>query len=642
MPKARLMQLATGAPGQLKNHSHEEAVFSLRLFSAAGIVLLLTGVLIYRYYHLQVVQYGDFLTKAEQNRIQIQPVPPTRGLILDASGNRVADNRPSFVLSLVKERVRHLDNTLHLLQSLIPITPLEIQEFKKALQKPRHPYQPVPLRFRLTEDEIATIAVNEYRLEGVEVDAQFVRHYPFGELYAHSIGYVSRISLNDLTHFDEEKIHRYEGTNSIGKVGIEKAYEDVLLGQVGARHVEANAHGHVLRVLDMDPPRSGQDLHLFLETDLQKVAAQALQGQRGSVVAIDVATGGVVTLVSTPSYDPNLFVTGISFKDYNQLNASPERPLYNRSLQGLYPPGSTLKPLLGLGGLENNIVTPATAISDPGFFTLPNDTHQYRDWKKGGHGGSVNLHQAIMESCDTYFYSLAAKMGINLMHPVGQAFGLGQKTGLDMPNERAGNWPSMEWKKRKKQQAWFPGDSLNTSIGQGYVQTTPVQLAVMAATLANKGKRLKPRLVAAVGNTPTALEVLHTYPAKAEHWNTLLAAMIDVVHSPHGTAKGIAQGLNYTIASKTGTAQVVSIAQNEKYDRNKVGALNRDHALYIAFAPAHKPEIALAVIVENGEHGSSAAAPVARQVFDAWFALQAKKAKGAAAVDSQSPKQVQP
>jgi penicillin-binding protein 2 len=607
---------------QFKNHYSEVRSFRLRLIFAAFIGLCLFAVLVGRYYWLQVVHYEDFLTKAEQNRIQIQPVPPTRGLIYDTEGRLLAENRPSFMLTLVKERIKDLDASLALLQSLITVTDSDIDEYRKALRQPRRPYEPVPLRFRLTEEEIATIALNEYRLEGAEVEAQFVRHYPYSDLFAHSVGYVSRISMNDLGQFTEEQVRRYAGSVSIGKVGIEKAYEDVLLGEVGARHVETNAHGRMLRVLDMNHPISGKDLILHMDVDLQRVATQALGANRGSVVAIEVASGGVLAMVSTPSYDPNLFVTGISFKDYKALNTSPEMPLYNRSIQGLYPPGSTLKPMLGLGGLETGVITPNTRIYDPGFFTLPKDTHQYRDWKKGGHGGSVDLRQAIAESCDTFFYSLAAQMGIDLMHPVGAAFGLGEKSGIDMPNERAGNWPSKTWKKARKKLSWFPGDSLNTSIGQGYVQSTPVQLAVMTATLASRGVHRKPLLVKQIGEQPVPPQVMARYSAKAFNWDYVVNAMVDVVHSDRGTAKGINKGLTYSIASKTGTAQVVGIAQNERYDRNKIRATNRDHALFIAFAPAQNPKIAVAVIVENGEHGSSAAAPVARQVFDAYFAKQ--------------------
>ncbi|HEY6529429.1 MAG TPA: penicillin-binding protein 2 [Cellvibrionaceae bacterium] len=633
-------------PGEyrtFKNHFSEVRSFRFRLLFAAFLGIGLFSILGARYYFLQVVHYDDFLTKAEQNRIQIQPVPPTRGLIYDSDNRVLADNRPSFMLTLVKERIKDLDATLQVLQNLIPISEADIEEYYKLLRQPRRPYEPIPLRFRLTEQEIAAIAINEFRLEGVEVEAQFVRYYPYADLFAHTVGYVGRISMNDLTSFTEDQVRRYAGSVSIGKVGVEKAYEDELLGEVGARHVETNAHGRMLRVLDLNNPISGKDLHLYLDLDLQKVATEALGDNRGSLVALDVNTGGVLAMVSTPSYDPNLFVTGISAADFKDLNTSPLMPLYNRSLQGLYPPGSTLKPMLGLGGLESGVITTGTRISDPGFFTLPKDSHQYRDWKRGGHGGYVDLHQAITESCDTFFYSLAANMGIDLMHPVGEAFGLGDKTGIDMPNERGGNWPSKEWKKSKKKLSWFPGDSLNTSIGQGYVQATPIQLAVMTATLASRGIHRKPQLVKQIGDTLVPPQILGRFNAHPSYWDYVINAMTDVVHSPQGTGKGIAAGLTYKIAAKTGTAQVVGIAQNERYDRNKVRATNRDHALFIAFAPAYRPEIALVVIVENGEHGASAAAPVARAVFDAYFNKQAaKKMPQPSSVSNNAPLQVNP
>lgn len=627
-------------PGEyrnFKNHHFEVRNFRFRLLFAAFLGLGLLCILAARYYFLQVVHYDDFLTKAEQNRIQIQPVPPTRGLIYDTDNRVVAENRPSFMLTLVKERIANLDATIKLLQSLIPISDTEVEEYYKLLRQPRRPYEPIALRFRLSEQEIAIIATNEYRLEGVEVEAQFVRFYPHADLFAHTVGYVGRISMNELEAFTEEQTRRYSGSVSIGKVGVEKAYEDDLLGEVGARHIETNAHGRMLRVLDLNNPISGKNLQLYLDLDLQKVATEALGDNLGSVVALEVNTGGVLAMVSTPSYDPNLFVTGISNTDYKALNTSPSMPLYNRSLQGLYPPGSTLKPMLGLGGLESGVITTGTRIYDPGFYTLPRDSHQYRDWKRGGHGGSVDLRQAITESCDTFFYSLAANMGIDIMHPIGEAFGLGEKTGLDIPNERSGNWPSKEWKKTKKKLSWFPGDSLNTSIGQGYVQATPVQLAVMTATLASRGVHRKPQLVKQIGDTPVLPQVLGRYTAKPSSWDYVINAMTDVVHSPRGTAKGISAGLTYTIAAKTGTAQVVGIAQNERYDRNKVRAQNRDHALFIAFAPAYQPEVALAVIVENGEHGSSAAAPIARKVFDTYFAKQAAKRAPAPTVPTAAP-----
>lgn len=608
---------------QFKDHYTETRLFGSRVVAAFLVVLVLFGILLYRFYDLQLVNYQHYVTRADSNRIQVQPIPPTRGLIYDRNGILLADNRPSYTLSIVKERAADLEATLDTIAELIALEESDRAAFYKGLKQRRRPYEAVPLRYRLTEDEIATIAVNEYRLNGVEVEATLVRYYPHGELFAHTLGYVGRINEHELSSFDEETDRRYSGTHSIGKMGIEKQYESILLGEVGSQHVEANAHGRVLRVLERVDPVPGQDLYLHVDVQLQTAAAEALAGGRGAVVAIDVATGGVLALVSTPSFDPNLFVTGISHSAYEQLSQSQDLPLFNRAIQGQYPPGSTLKPMLGLGGLDSGVITPEWQIRDPGFYQLDNNDHRYRDWKRWGHGNNVDLRQAIVESCDTYFYDLAVRMGIDRMHPVGEAFGLGEKTGIDMPNERKGLWPSRMWKKAVRGLPWFPGDSLNVSIGQGDVLATPLQLGVMTSVLASRGQLHPPRLVKAAGYESTQAPAVISYPSNKENWDFITKAMEEVVHGTRGTAKIIAKDTSYRIAGKTGTAQVVGIAQGEQYDRDKVRERNRDHALFVAFAPVEEPQIAVAVIVENGEHGSSAAAPVAKKVFDAWFELEA-------------------
>lgn len=609
----------------LKDHRIESRLFGSRILIAFLMVIGLFTILIYRFYTLQIVHFQDYATRADSNRIQFQAVPPTRGLIYDRNGILLADNRPSYTLSLVKERVKDLDGTLALISSIIDVSEDDRNLFLKGLKQRRRPYESVPLRYRLTEEEIAVIAVNEYRLDGVEVEAQLVRYYPFGDLFAHTIGYVGRINERELAGFDEETYRRYNGTHGIGKIGIERFYEHELLGEVGSQHVEANAHGRVLRVLERVDPVPGKDLHLFIDLKLQRAALAALEGNRGAVVAVEVATGGVLALVSAPSYDPNLFVTGISYSDYKELNQSRDLPLFNRTLQGQYPPGSTLKPILGLGGLETGVITPEWRIRDPGFYQLEKDERLYRDWKKWGHGNQVDLNQAITESCDVYFYGLAVRLGIDQMHPVGAAFGLGRKTGVDLPNERAGLWPSRVWKEAVRGLPWFPGDSLNVSIGQGDVLLTPLQLGVMTATIASRGRLHTPRIVQQVGDFKPDTAGVQSYNAKPENWDYVANAMENVIHSVHGTAKIIAPGATYRMAGKTGTAQVIGIAQDERYDRDKVHARNRDHALFIAYAPADHPQIAVAVIVENGEHGSSAAAPMARKVFDAWFNIEAAR-----------------
>lgn len=607
---------------RIAHQGPEKRLIQQRLIIALLGVALMLGILIYRYYDLQVIQHDSFVTQSDRNRIQVQPVAPTRGLIYDRNGVLLADNRPSFRLSIVKERVKDLDNLLLTLQSLVDISSSDVDRFRKALKRARAPYQPTPIKLDLSPEEIAKISVNEYRLPGVEVEAELVRYYPHGELLAHTIGYVGRINERELASFDEQQRQDYSATYSIGKIGIEKYYEDVLLGKVGSQFMETNAHGRALRVLKRDDPAPGKDLYLHLDIDLQKATFEALKGWRAAAVAVEVNTGGILAMVSTPSFDPNLFVTGISYQDYNALNRSLDLPLYNRSIQAQYPPGSTLKPILGLGGLESGLISPQTTIYDPGFYQLSEGERLYRDWKKWGHGNSVDLRQAITESCDTFFYELAVRLGIDRMHPIGAHFGLGSHTGIDMPNERAGLWPSREWKKRHRRLPWYPGDSLNVSIGQGDVLATPLQLAVMTATFANKGTRYEPHLVHRIGDNEVSIKKTDVVEASAHNWDYVNSAMESVVHGTRGTAKGISKGLTYRIAGKTGTAQVIGIAQDEEYDRDKVAERNRDHALFIAFAPAEKPEIALAVVVENGEHGSSAAAPIARVIFDNWLEIQ--------------------
>ncbi|MBC6904450.1 penicillin-binding protein 2 [Saccharophagus sp. K07] len=608
---------------RLKDIKTEARLIGSRISVAFVGVLLLFGILIFRFYHLQIVNYEAYVTRAESNRIQVQPVPPNRGLIFDRNGVLLAENRPSYTLSIVKERTPDLEKTLVAVATLIDVGEDDLANFRKALSQRRRPYESVPLRYHLTEEEIARIAVNEYALEGVEVEAQLVRYYPYGELFAHTIGYVGRISERELANFDDQMYRRYSGTHSIGKIGVEKYYEEELLGEVGSQHVEVNAHGRVLRTLERIDPVPGKDIYLNLDIEVQKAAAEAMAGRRGAVVAIEVATGGLLALVSTPSFDPNLFVTGISVQNYRELNESPDLPLLNRTIQGQYPPGSTLKPMLGLGGLESRVITPQWRIRDPGFYILENSERRYRDWKKYGHGNQVDLHQAIVESCDTYFYDLSVRMGVDRMHPLGAAFGLGSRTGIDIPSERAGNWPSRMWKKAVRGLPWFPGDSLNMSIGQGDVLATPLQLAVMTAGLATRGIIHEPRVVERVGNEKVLAPAEVRYEAREENWDSVAQAMEAVVHSARGTAKVINRGVTYRIAGKTGTAQVIGIAQDQEYDRDKIHERNRDHALFIAYAPVEKPEVAVAIVIENGEHGSSAAAPVARQVFDTWFAVEA-------------------
>ncbi|UTF59796.1 penicillin-binding protein 2 [Gilvimarinus sp. DA14] len=604
---------------QFKDHHREARLFFARAILAGLVIVALTALLVVRYYSLQVTHHEDYVTQSDRNRVHVLPIPPTRGLIYDRNGELLAENRASYTLSIVQERVDDLGLTLAVLGELVDISPNDIEKFNDQLRQRRRPFDAVPLRYNLTEEEIAGLAVNEFRLDGVEVHAQLVRHYTHGELFAHTIGYVGRINERELASFNEEQYQAYAGTHSIGKNGLERSYESDLLGEVGYQNVETNARGRVLRVLESGDPKPGKDLVLHLDTNLQRKAFEALEGHRGAVVAIDVKTGGVLAAVSAPSFDANLFVTGISFKDYRELNQSRDLPLFNRFLQGQYPPGSTVKPVIAMAGLHYDIVTPEYSVYDPGFYRLPNSSRLYRDWKRRGHGTKVDLKQAIAESCDTYFYDLGHNMGIDKMHAFGYQFGMGERTGVDVPNERRGIWPSRDWKRGARGQPWYPGDSLNVAIGQGDVLATPMQLGVMVATLASRGEHYKPHMVASVGGEPVAPELINQVQVEGAHWDSILEAMKEVVHGTRGTARRIGQGAEYQMAGKTGTAQVVAIAQGEEYDSEALSERNRDHALFVGFAPFDDPRIAVAVLVENAESGSGAAAPVARKVFDAWL-----------------------
>ncbi|MGQ9425068.1 penicillin-binding protein 2 [Gilvimarinus sp. F26214L] len=611
---------------QLKDHSSESRIFAARVWVVSVFVFVMVGVLIVRYHNLQVVHHQDYATQSDRNRIHVQPIPPTRGLIYDRNGVLLADNRASYTLSITREMVKDLPATLELLSSIVDISPGDLEKFQENLKQRRRPFETVPLRYQLTEDEIARLAVNEYRLEGVEVEAQLVRHYPFAELFAHSIGYVGRISERELRNFSEDEYERYQGTYSIGKIGLERQYEDLLLGQVGYQNVETNARGRVLKELERDDPTPGRDLHLYLDVEIQQAAMDALGEQRGAVVALDVRTGGVLAIASTPSFDPNLFVTGISHKDYKTLNESLDTPLFDRALRGQYAAGSTLKPMLGLAGLHHGHIKPGHTISDPGYFQLPNDTRRYRDHISWGHGKAVDLRESIVESCNTFYYDLAHRMTIDLIHPFGSHFGLGQRTGIDLPGERPGIWPSRRWKKETRGFVWYPGDTLNVGVGQGFVLVTPLQLAVMSATLASRGERREPRLArdlaAADGDTNSPVDRIEV---AEKHWDYIADSMEAVVHDPRGTARSINKDLSYRMAAKTGTAQVIGIAQGEKYDAELIEKRYQDQALFIGFAPVDDPQIAVGIIVENGGHGGESAAPVARAVIDSYFASERRR-----------------
>ena len=602
----------------LSDTGRESAINSGRVIVAGALVLLAFVTLGWRYYSLQIVDYQQFLVQSERNRVRLEAVPPKRGLIYDRKGRLLASNEPSHRLSIVLERVDDLDELLAQLKALVVISEDDIRRFEQRRRR-RRPYDPVPLKLQLSDEDMAILAVNRHQLTGIAIEAQLTRHYPYGDLLSHVVGYVGRINEREAATLDEAA---YQGTLHIGKIGLEKRYEALLHGTVGYQNVETNAHGRILRVLDQQPPTDGANLYLYLDVDLQRVAAEALGDQRGAVVALDPKNGGVLALVSNPSFDANLFVNGISRRDYNALRNNPDTPLLNRAVQGRYPPGSTVKPMLGLAGLEMGLVTAETMIPDPGWYSLPGDSRRYRDWilriRGTGHADEVNLQMAIAQSCDVYYYDLAREMGIDRMADALAPFGFGAPTGIDITSEKAGILPSSEWKQRAMGQPWYPGETLSAGIGQGYMLATPLQLAQATVALANRGESFTPSVVRRIGNKQVGGLPREPVAASEDHWATVIAGMVDVVHNRRGTAHAIAGGLNYTIAGKTGTSQVIGIAQDEEYDEDTIAERHRNHGWFIAFAPVDAPSIVVAVLAENGG-GSSAAYPVARQVIDQWL-----------------------
>lgn len=598
-----------------KDSHREKILFQSRMFVAATLVVLAMGGLMARYFTLQILDHETYKVQSDRNRIQLQPIAPKRGLIYDRQGQLLAENVASYSLSIVRERQRDIEKTLGQLRGMIDISDRDVERFEQRLGR-RRPFEAVPLKLNLSEEELAIVAANRHLVPGVEIHAELVRHYSQGALMAHVLGYVGRINNRELDRIDPIN---YSATHTIGKVGIEKFYESALHGTVGDQQVEINARGRVQRLLNRRDPVPGDDLQLNIDTRLQRVAMEALQGERAALVAIDPRDGGVLAMVSTPSYDSNQFVGGISSREYKVLRDSPDLPLFNRAIQGQYPPGSTVKMVFGLAGLHEGVVTPKTKIPDPGFYKLQGEERPYRDWKRGGHGAFVDLHQSIVESCDVYFYEMSYRLGIDNLHAFSLPFGLGARTGIDTPHERPGLMPSREWKKDSRGVHWYPGETLNVGIGQGYMLATPLQLALMTTVLANRGASFEPRLVRAVNGERLPAVERPPVILDEKHWQHMVNAMRDVVHGPKGTARLISEGLQYDIAGKTGTAQVIGIAHDEEYDSEQIKKRNRDHALFVGFAPVDNPRIALAVIVENGEAGSGVAAPVARKVFDAWL-----------------------
>jgi penicillin-binding protein 2 len=621
------MSIALGQT--LRDQQRELNIFRSRLMLAGLGMLVGFGILLARFTWLQVFQQEYYHTLAEANRISVVPVVPNRGLILDRNGQVLAANYSAYTLEVTPSRVADLERALDELDQVIEVAPRDRRRFKK-LQEESKNFESLPIRTRLTEEEVARFAVNRFRFPGFEIKARLFRSYPQGEIASHAIGYIGRINDADVKRIETAGLTtNYKGTDHIGKLGIEGAYERELHGVTGSERVEIDAGGRAIRSLSRSEPLSGNNLVVTLDLELQKVAEEAFQDYRGALVALDPKTGDVLALVSKPGFDPNLFVDGIDPQNWDTLNNSPSRPLNNRALRGQYPPGSTIKPFMALAALEYRKRSPEYSISDPGYFSLPGVSHRWRDWKKEGHG-SVNLQKSLIVSCDTYYYQLAVDLGIDAIHDYLTKFGLGQKTGIDIEGELQGLAPSQSWKWNRFKQKWYAGDTVSIGIGQGYMLATPLQLAAMTATLANGGTPVYPRLLKAVQdaktNEMTPIEPSRGQPftINPQHLELVRAGMVGVT-SPGGTAVKAGAGAGYTIAGKTGTAQVVAIKQDAKYDASKLREEHRDHALFIAFAPADNPKLAMALLVENGGSGSGTAAPIAREVFD--FFLLGKRPK---------------
>ena len=620
----------------IKDHHSERQLFLGRVVFASIVAMVLLSAVIARLVQLQVIDYEHFAERSQGNRVRIEAVPPIRGLIFDREGRVLAENQPAYQLELIPEQVEDIDDTLTRLAQLDLIAAEDIPGLKTLIDGiPR--FKPVTLRLRLSDEEVANFAIQRPRFPGVDFRPRLIRYYPHGAAVAHAVGYVGALSESDLKVLDAT---RYAATGQTGKTGIERSFEDTLHGRPGYRHVVTNARGRVipantadlLETLPADAqPMPGSNVYLSIDLDLQLVASNALEGRRGAVVAIDPESGEILALTSAPSFDPNLFAVGMTTSQFAELQNDLEQPLFDRAVRGTYPPGSTIKPMLALAALESGATNLTRKIVCIGYFMLPNTTHRYRDWRPEGHG-SVDLHDAIEQSCDVYFYEISVDLGIDNMHRYLDQFGLGQKTGIDVFGEKAGINPSRDWKSRAfsnpSDRRWFHGETVIASIGQGYMLATPLQLASAAATLASRGARFKPHFVAAWENALTGERTL-VRPERVDtvdidtefYWDDVLGAMHDVMHGEMGTARAVGMNAPYAMAGKSGTAQVFSVAQEEEYDEEEIEERLRDHALFIAFAPIDDPKIAVAVIVENGSSGSRVAAPIARAVIDEYLGV---------------------
>ena len=610
---------------QIRDYQAEARLFSSRAIVAFLGIVILMGLLVANMYNIQVNQFQDYKTRSNDNRIKVVPIAPNRGLIYDRNGVLLAENRPVFNLELTPEKIKDIDSTIEALQTILEITPEQVERFHRERKRTRR-FKSVPLLTQLNENQVAVFSVNQYRFPGVEISATLKRYYPFSEVLTHVIGYVSRINDRDMQRLIREgKDANYQATRDIGKLGIEKYYEDLLHGTAGYQEVEINSRGRVIRTLKYVPPIAGKDIVLNLDINLQLYVHQLLDGRRGSAVVLDPRDNGVLAMVSSPSYDPNAFVHGISGKAYRALLNDKNRPLVNRTTLGIYPPASTIKPFIAVAALEEGVITPKTTRNDPGYWRIPNsDTRPFRDWLRWGHG-RVDIIKSIEESVDTFFYQIAYDMGIDRLSNWMMMFGFGDYTGIDIYEESKANMPTREWKMARHKTPWYKGDTIPVGIGQGYWTATPMQIAKATSVLVNEGAVTAPHLLKATIDNGGDFEEQEnseyvTYPpiqnVPDKYWNMAKEGMRLVNHGTKGTARRSFYNMDYQTGGKSGTAQVFGLGEDEEYNADEVAEHLRDHALFTGFAPFDDPEVVVSVVLENAGGGSSNGAPVARKIFD--------------------------
>ncbi|MDM7860630.1 penicillin-binding protein 2 [Alteromonas sp. ASW11-36] len=607
----------------IRDHTAEANLFARRAVIALVIVAVLMGVVLSNLYNLQVNQFEDYQTRSNGNRIKLLPVAPNRGLILDRNGVILAENIPVFSLNVIPEDVEDIDAMIAGVRQYISISDEQVEDFKSNLKSQRR-FKPVALRTRLSQDEVARFSVHQHRFSGVTINARLARHYPFGSALTHVVGYVAKINRNDLNKLEASgQAANYDATHDIGKLGIERFYEERLHGTVGYQQVEVNNQGRILRTLDFQPPIPGEDLVLNIDIELQLEIQRLMAENRGAVVVTDPRNGAVLAMYSNPSYDPNLFVHGISSRNYNALLNSTERPLINRVTQGQYPPASTIKPHLALVGLEQSVITPETIMQDRGRYQIENVSHTWRDWKRGGHG-DVDVIKAVEVSCDTFFYDLAFNLGIDAISSAMMEFGFGDYTGIDIHEESDANMPTRGWKRAQMNEPWYIGDTIPVGIGQGFWTATPIQINSSINMLINRGEKVLPQILKGVQTTSGVVDegVKTARPIdvnNAKNWDMILDSMYGTVNREHGTARLAYANTPYIAAGKTGTAQLFTVAQDEEYVEEEVALHLRDNAMYVGYAPYNEPEISVALVLENAGGGSSNAAPLSRDIMDFYF-----------------------